>query len=144
MFARFRQKISEWCILGIGLCVVAGDLFVASYQASTPSAASPPVERNQESQGAQPAPAAAASHRPQPPASANPAASPQSSAAAARPGSSAPAQSAAGVTTTVQAPGPSPHDHNMQIMAASEPSPPATSGQASLAPAGGSSIASST
>ena len=48
--------------------------------------------------------------------------------------------SAASITEAIQAPGPAPHDHGMQNMAASAPSPSAASVQAPSAPSGGTSI----
>src|SRR5499427_7281419 len=139
MFARLRGKIGEWYILGIGLCAVAGGLFIIS--ASTPSAAPPPVERHQESQGGQPARTVVASP---PPASAKPAASPQSStaiASAAQADASMPVQPAADVTKATQAPEPATHEHNMQNMAASAPSSSATTGQAPPSASSGTAVA---
>jgi nitrite reductase (NO-forming) len=48
--------------------------------------------------------------------------------------------SAASITEAIQTPRPAPHDHGMQNMAASAPSPSATSGQAPSTPSGGTSI----
>jgi len=48
---------------------------------------------------------------------------------------------AASITEATQTPGPAPHDHGTQNMAASAPSPSATSGQAPSTPSGGTSIA---
>jgi nitrite reductase (NO-forming) len=140
MIARLYKIIGEWYILGIGLCAVAGGLFIIS--ASTPGAAPPAAERSQVSRGTPPAPTAAASPRPQP-ASVQAAAPTQSRATlaqAVQADASASPQSTAGTIKAAQAPERTSHDHNMPSMAASAPSP-STTGQAPPASSAGATTA---
>ncbi len=126
MYMRLR-KVGEWSILGAGLCIVAVLLFMTSTESSTRFSA----ERNQEPQ------ATASRTAGQPAASDRPSASFQSLATTTSdaPDSSALLRAPAADADAIPAPNRAPH-HHTQDVAAAAPSLPATTGQASPAPAG--------
>jgi nitrite reductase (NO-forming) len=137
MWTRIREALAGWHILLIGLFIVFGGLFAASYPPSAPVSTQSGKESSETPAADQPGKNTAAAPQPQPSAAlaARPQSSAQTTAKSQAPAATAPASQAR------QAPGPAPAapapaGHYMRQMAASQASQsPSTSGQAQRATA---------